>query len=90
MRSPKYSLETDLGDFIPVFKWVDVHGYRKHLRSLRERIDAFVSRIISEHLAQRKNDDSVCENNFLAVLLDQMEDETLKFKITRQHVNSTF
>ena len=54
-------------------------------------MDEFASRIISEHLAQRKNDSVQShEKDLVDVLLDQMEDETLKFNITMQHVNSAF
>jgi len=76
------------GDFIPMFKWMDVFGIERQMRELKERMDAFMSPIISEHVVQRKSG-SIFVKDMADVLLDQMEDETLQFDITRDNVNST-
>jgi len=76
-------------DFMPVFKWMDIFGLEKQMLHLRERMDAFMSPIISDHIVQRKNG-SIFVKDMADVLLDQMEDKTLQFDITNDNVKSTF
>ncbi|KAG0567788.1 hypothetical protein KC19_7G160900 [Ceratodon purpureus] len=83
----KFSLENDYGDFIPIFKLIDIQGIRSRMWSIREQMDAFASKIVFEHLEQRKSC-SLHEKDMVHVLLDQMEDDTLGFKITNQMVSS--
>jgi len=84
----KYSQNINPGDFIPMFKWMDVFGIERQMRELRERMDAFMSPIISEHVVQQKSGSNFVKD-MVDVLLDQMEDETLQFDITNDNVRST-
>ena len=74
-----------LGDFIPIFKYIDIQGSRARFRTLKKKMDAFASLIVSEHLVQRKNGTSY-EKDMVDVLLDQMEDKTSKVNITYENV----
>jgi len=89
MDIAEYSQTINPGDFMPIFKWMDIFGLEKQMRDLRERMDAFMSPIISEHIVQRKNG-SIFVKDMADVLLDQMEDKTLQFDITSDNVRSTF
>jgi hypothetical protein len=81
------SLHMDPGDFIPIFKWLDIQGFRRRLRNLRKRMDVFVNNIISEHLEQRRSG-LAYEKDMVDVLLDQMEDTAAdKFDISEKHIN---
>nr|AHI15953.1 flavonoid 3',5'-hydroxylase [Pohlia nutans] len=82
------SVHIDPSDFISIFKLVDLQGYRRRLRNLKARMDAFMSNIVSEHLVQRKLSGSLTEKDMVDVLLDQMEDKTLRFDITDKSVYS--
>ena len=75
------------GDFIPVLKWFDMGGLTKRLQNLKKKMDAFMSKIVSEHLEQRQSGSSF-EKSMADVLLDQMEDTASKVNITDQHVNN--
>jgi len=88
MDIAKYSQVINPGDFIPIFKWIDIFGLERKMRELREKMDAFMSPIISEHVVQRKSG-STFVKDMVDVLLDQMEDETLQFNITNDNANST-
>lgn len=90
----KYAQIINPGDFIPFFKWIDFQGFQRPFRDLRARMDAFMSKIISEHVEQRKSGslsmkDMGVEKDMADVLLDQMEDDALRFDITDNHVNGT-
>ena len=77
-----------VGDFIPVLKWFDMGGLTKQLQNLEKNMDAFMSKIVSEHLTQRQSGSSI-EKSMADVLdLDQMEDTASKVNITDQHVNN--
>lgn len=80
-------LQVEPRDFIFVFKWIDITGCLKKIPKLKQRMNDFMSKIISEHLVQRENN-MVSEKDMVDVLLDQMEDETLPFNITKQNVIS--
>ncbi|QCE13991.1 flavonoid 3'-monooxygenase [Vigna unguiculata] len=51
----------NIGDFIPLFEWLDLQGVQAKMKKLHQRFDAFLSTIIEEH------DSS--SNNLLSILL---------------------
>jgi len=77
------------GDFIPVFKWMDIFGLERQMQKLKKRMDAFMSQIISDHVVQRKSG-STSVKDMVDVLLDEMEDEMLQFDITNDNINGAF
>lgn len=83
----KESFHADIGDFIPIIKWLDLRGFRRRLRNLKNRMDGFVGIIISEHREQRKSRKLMeNEKDMVDVLLDQIEDKTSRFDITEEHI----
>jgi len=81
-------VQIDPGDFMPIYKWLDIHGFQKKIMELKKRMDEIMSKIIAEHLAQRKSDVAY-ENDMAHLLLDQMEDYTLRFDVTKENVRGT-
>ncbi|KAE8723271.1 CYP703A2 protein [Hibiscus syriacus] len=61
-----------LGDYLPIWRWVDPHGCEKRMREVEKRVDDFHERIIEEHRRAKKEfgkeeDDE--ETDFVDVLL---------------------
>ncbi|CAK8542952.1 unnamed protein product [Lathyrus sativus] len=44
-----------LGDYLPVWRWIDPHGCEKKMREVEKRVDDFHSKIIEEHRKAREN-----------------------------------
>ncbi|KAG0597782.1 hypothetical protein M758_12G020200 [Ceratodon purpureus] len=81
------SLHINPGDFIPVFNWIDIQGFRKRVRNLKKQMDAFMADIVSEHRELRKSG-AVHDKDMVDVFLDQMEDKSLRFDVTEQSIYS--
>ncbi|KAK4364176.1 hypothetical protein RND71_015534 [Anisodus tanguticus] len=62
-----------LGDYLPLWRWIDPYGCEKKMRDVEKRIDDFHMRIIEEHRNKKgKNnniDDDEGEMDFVDVLL---------------------
>ncbi|MBA0772496.1 hypothetical protein Gotri_007859, partial [Gossypium trilobum] len=66
-----------LGDYLPIWRWVDPYGCEKRMREVEKRVDDFHKRIIEEHRRARelknkeygKDDDYGEEMDFVDVLL---------------------
>lgn len=43
-----------LGDYLPIWRWVDPNGCEKKMREVEKRVDDFHSKIIEEHRKARK------------------------------------
>nr|BAA92894.1 cytochrome P450 [Petunia x hybrida] len=57
-----------LGDYLPLWRWIDPHGCEKKMREVEKRVDDFHMRIIEEHRKNGKNVDEG-EMDFVDVLL---------------------
>ncbi|TKY66437.1 Cytochrome P450 703A2 [Spatholobus suberectus] len=44
-----------LGDYLPIWRWVDPYGCEKKMREVEKRVDDFHSKIIEEHRKARKD-----------------------------------
>lgn len=44
-----------LGDYLPIWRWVDPHGCEKKMREVEKRVDDFHTKIIEEHRKARKD-----------------------------------
>ncbi|KAG4980780.1 hypothetical protein AAZX31_12G148800 [Glycine max] len=44
-----------LGDYLPIWRWVDPYGCEKKMREVEKRVDDFHSNIIEEHRKARKD-----------------------------------
>ncbi|KAJ7947715.1 Cytochrome P450 [Quillaja saponaria] len=93
--------EYNVSDFIWVFKKFDLQGLGKRIESIFERFDTLVERIMNEReqvrkIRKNKENGELGENgkiddeikDFLDVLLDYTEDESLEIKITRTHIKA--
>ncbi|KAK4418504.1 cytochrome [Sesamum alatum] len=63
-----------LGDYLPIWRWIDPYGCEKRMRQVEKRVDDFHAKIIEEHrkrreLKQGENDDEDDEMDFVDVLL---------------------
>ncbi|OMO64268.1 Cytochrome P450 [Corchorus capsularis] len=82
-----------LGDYLPIWRWVDPHGCEKRMREVEKRVDDFHEKIIEEHRKARegKNPEFGKENDgeemdFVDVLLslpgedgkEHMDDKDIK------------
>ena len=73
------------GDCIPTFKWMDVQlGFETKFHKQRERMDMFVSKIISEHQEQQRPVREE-EKDMVDVMLDEMGEKD-GYEITLDHV----
>lgn len=66
------------GDHLPFLGWFDLFGIRRRCRSLVERVNLFVGRIIEEHRGRRVDDGGFAVNgDFVDVLLGLEKEERL-------------
>lgn len=85
-----------LADFIWFCKNLDVQGFGKRLREVRDEFGTMIERIIKEHQEARKTkkemgcdgDDAV--RDILDILLEISEDETAEIRLTRENIKSFF
>ena len=84
----------NLSDFIWVCKNLDLQGFRKRLKGVRDRFDAMMERIISEHEdARRKMKRENCDGgervkDLLHILMDIAEDETSDMKLSKENIKA--
>lgn len=43
------SKESNLGDHVPLFRWIDYNGYQKRLREVGKKMDELFQGLIDEH-----------------------------------------
>lgn len=92
-----------LGDYLPMWRWIDPLGCEKKMRDVEKRVDEFHQKIIEEHrkLRERRKEgsaggDSEGEMDFVDVLLslpgedgeEHMEDSEIKALIQVNFINS--
>ncbi|PIN12384.1 Cytochrome P450 CYP2 subfamily [Handroanthus impetiginosus] len=61
-----------LGDYLPIWRWVDPYGCEKRMRKVEKRVDDFHAKIIEQHRKRRGNKgvvDEEGEMDFVDVLL---------------------
>lgn len=58
-----------LGDYLPIWRWVDPHGCEKKMREVEKRVDDFHTKIIQEHRRERKDKKGDEEMDFVDILL---------------------
>jgi cytochrome P450 len=77
MESFELSGATNIGDFLPVFKWVGSRGLEKRLVVLQGKRDKFMQDLIEEHRRRREGDPAFEERGkaMIEVLLSLQEAE---------------
>ncbi|CAL5356690.1 hypothetical protein CsSME_00046012 [Camellia sinensis var. sinensis] len=84
----------NLSDFIWFCKNLDLQGFRKRLKDVRDRFDEMMERIIKEHQDSRKKkkkencdgDDTV--KDLLHILLDISEDENSEIRLSKENIKA--
>lgn len=74
----------NIGDWIPWLDFLDLQGYVKKMKTLREKLDRFHNFVIDDHLARRSADFS--PKDLVDVLLQQYDDPNLEVKLTKDSV----
>lgn len=67
------SKESNLGDFLPLFQWIDFNGYRKRLRSVGKKMDELWQGLIDEHRYKKEGLEST--NTLIDHLLASQESQ---------------
>lgn len=82
----------NLSDFIWFCKNLDLQGFGKRLKKVRDRFDAMTERIIEEHEEARKirreRGGSETARDLLDILLDISEDESSEMRLTRGNIKA--
>lgn len=52
-----------LGDYLPIWRWIDPYGCEKKMREVEKRVDDFHNKIIEEHRRARKNKNGMEREN---------------------------
>ncbi|KAA8517013.1 hypothetical protein F0562_017169 [Nyssa sinensis] len=85
----------NLSDFIWFCKNLDLQGFGKRLKDVRNRFDEMMERIIKEHQDARKRktktkigDGGDAVKDVLDILLDISEDESSEMKLTRENIKA--
>ncbi|KAK9290287.1 hypothetical protein L1049_008454 [Liquidambar formosana] len=84
----------NLSDFIGFCKNLDLQGFGKRLKDVRDRFDAMMERIISEHEEARRKKKEMGGNgcdtvkDVLDILLDIAEDENSEMRLTKENIKA--
>lgn len=82
----------NLQDFIWFCKNLDLQGFGKKLKEVRDKFDKMMERIIKEHEEARKINKKTgrdeAPKDLLDILLDISEDESSEMKLTRENIKS--
>ncbi|KAJ0053631.1 hypothetical protein Pint_01355 [Pistacia integerrima] len=82
----------NLQDFIWFCKNLDLQGFGKRLKDVRDKFDNLMERIIKEHEETRKINKKTgrdeAPKDLLDILLDISEDESSEMKLTRENIKS--
>ncbi|KAL3819889.1 hypothetical protein ACJIZ3_005794 [Penstemon smallii] len=81
----------NLSDYIWFCKNLDLQGFGKRLKEVRNRFDEMMKRIIDEHESERRNKGKLkggIANDLLHILLDISEDEKSEMKLTRENIKA--
>ncbi|KAH7512428.1 hypothetical protein FEM48_Zijuj12G0089800 [Ziziphus jujuba var. spinosa] len=85
----------NLSDYIGFCKNIDLQGFRKRLKEVRENFDTMMEWIIKEHEQARKKEkkingggDDHGVKDLLDILLDIAEDERSEIRLTRENIKA--
>eukprot|EP01018_Ginkgo_biloba_P017773 Gb_02188 [translate_table: standard] len=63
----------NLGDYIPLLRWLDLQGYERAMKELNKQKDRFLQEVVDAH-KQRVGMKDAAVRDFIDVLLDREED----------------
>nr|AYM55628.1 cytochrome p450 [Croton stellatopilosus] len=83
----------NLSDHIWFLKNIDLQGFGKRVKKIRQTYDTMIERIIAEHekerkIKQEKGEEGESIKNVLDILLDMYEDDKSEMKLTRDNIKS--
>ncbi|KAF4396060.1 hypothetical protein G4B88_020697 [Cannabis sativa] len=80
----------NLKDYIWFCKNLDLQGFGKRLKKVRDKFDSMMDRIIKEHeeVRSKKESEDDTVKDLLDMLLDISEDESSEFKLTRENIKA--
>ncbi|XWS59215.1 hypothetical protein CRYUN_Cryun08bG0102400 [Craigia yunnanensis] len=80
----------NLSDLLWIGKNLDLQGFRKRLKDVRDRYDILIEKIILEHKEARKKngDEGDTVKDVLDILIDISEDENAEMKLTRENIKA--
>eukprot|EP01018_Ginkgo_biloba_P005071 Gb_27804 [translate_table: standard] len=76
--------EFNIGDFIPYLEWMDLQGLRRRQKHIHKVFDDFFEKIIQEHVENKSRD----HRDFVDVMLQLSEDNTMDIEITRDNIKA--
>ncbi|KAI9089059.1 hypothetical protein K1719_029338 [Acacia pycnantha] len=65
--------DSNLGDFLPLFRWIDYNGYQKRLRSVGKTLDELLQGLVDEHRYKKEGLEST--NTLIDHLLTSQESQ---------------
>ncbi|KAH6812897.1 hypothetical protein C2S53_008388 [Perilla frutescens var. hirtella] len=77
----------NLSDYIWFCKNLDLQGFGKRLKKVRERFDEMMEKIIDEHQNKRR-ESKVDVKDLLDILLDLAKDPSSEMKLTRDNIKA--
>lgn len=83
----------NLSDYIWICKNMDLQGFRKRLKEVRDNFDTMMERIIKEHEDARRErqkggDGGEVVKDLVDILLDISEDESSEIRLTRENIKA--
>ncbi|KAL4388655.1 hypothetical protein GQ457_09G002310 [Hibiscus cannabinus] len=82
----------NLADSFWFCKKLDLQGYRKRLKNVRDKFDILMEKVISEHKEARNGNGSTGDDgtvkDVLDLLIDQSEDENAEMRLTRENIKA--
>lgn len=73
----------NIGDYVPCLAWLDLQGLNRRMKKAHIMQDAFLEKIIDEHVGQNGHNVS---RDLVDVLLEVSGDKDLEFPITRDNI----
>eukprot|EP01018_Ginkgo_biloba_P005178 Gb_41167 [translate_table: standard] len=78
-----------IGDFVPSLHWLDFQGVRRRMKNVNKIFDTFFEEVIDEHVERMKsNEDKERRKDFVDVLLELREKQSMDIEITRESVKA--
>lgn len=83
--------KANVSEMIWFCKNLDLQGFGKRLKDVRDRYDAMIERIMKEHQEARKKTEMTVDGgddikDVLDILLDVYEDESSEIRMTRENI----
>ncbi|CAN6203284.1 unnamed protein product [Urochloa humidicola] len=79
----------NVGDMIPWLNWLDLHGYVRRMKKLREAVDRFLEHVVEEHGERRRREgDKFVATDMVDILLEHADDPSLEVPIQRDGIKA--